>query len=191
MAWDSECDATYCSNHVMHCGSALPMFRAVRDNLVLDAIRIFEEERVVTRGRVLRIFPGRGDDHCADCLDFLVKPVNLRAGFCSKREMVKRARSSPMNRLALKGLSRRRDGERKKRVAVLHHEEVVLFDHCARSTFFAEAKQRKKQIVERHGHRHIANRYLDVINDWIHAYQISTTRFRCLTGAAPHAGRPN
>jgi hypothetical protein len=144
----------------------------MRDNLVLDAIWIFEEERVVTGGRVLWILSGRSDDKSADCLDFLVKPVDLRARFCSKREMMKRARSSPMNRLALKSLSRRRDGEREKRVAVLHYEEVVLFDHCTRSTFLTETKERKKQIVERHGHGHIANRYLDVIDDWIHAYRI-------------------
>jgi hypothetical protein len=74
-----------------------------------------------------------------------------------------------MNRLALKSLSRRRDGKREKRVAVLHHEKVVLFDHRTRSFFLAKAEERKKQIVERHGHRHIANRYLDVINDGLQA----------------------
>ena len=145
------------------------VFCAMRDNLVLDAIWIFEEKRVVTGRRVLWIRPGRSDDKGADCLDFLVKPVNLRAGFCSKREMMKRAWSSPVNCLTLKSLSRRGDGEREKRVAVLDHKEVVLFDHCARSTFRTEAKERKKQIVERHGHGHVANRYLDVINDWNHA----------------------
>jgi hypothetical protein len=74
-----------------------------------------------------------------------------------------------MNRFALEGLSRRRDREREKRVTVLHHEEVVLFDHRTRSTLLAEAEKRKKQIVKRDGEGHIANRYLDVINDWIHA----------------------
>ena len=150
----------------------LAVFCAMRDNLVLDAIWIFEEERVVACGRVLWILSGRSDDESADCLDFLVKPVNLRAGFRSKREMMKRARSSPMNRLALKSLSWRRDGEREKRVAILHHDEVVLFDHCTRSTFLTEAKERKKPIVERHGHGHIANGYLDVINDGVHGYRI-------------------
>jgi hypothetical protein len=149
----------------------LAVFCAMRDNLVLDAVWVFEEERVVTCGRVLWILSGRSDDKSADSLDFLVKPVNLRAGFCSKREMMKRARSSSMNRLSLQSLSRRRDGEREKRVAVLHHEEVVRFDHRTRSTLLAEAKDRKKQIVERHGDCHIANRYLDVINDWLHAYR--------------------
>ena len=152
-------------------GPVLAVCCAMRDDLVLDTVWVFEEERVVTWRRVLGILPGRSDDKSANSLDLLVKAVNLRARFRSKREVMKRPRSSPMDRLALKSLSRRRDGKREKRVAVLHHEKVVLFDHRTHSIFLVEAKERKKQIVERYGHRHIANRYLDVINDGLHAYR--------------------
>ena len=154
--------------------SVLAVFCAMRDNLVLNAIWVFEEERVVTCGFVLWIHSRRSDNKSTNSLDFVVKPINLCTGFCSKREVVKRARSAPMNRIALKSLSRRCDREREKRVAVLHHEEVVLFDRRTRSTFLAKAKERKKEIVERHGHCDIANRYLDVINDRLHV-----GRFQC------------
>lgn len=158
----------------------MAMFRAVRDDLVLDAVWVLEEERVVACGLVLRILSGRRDNKSADRLDFVVKPVNLGAGFGSKCKMMQRAGSAPMNRLAPKSPPRRCDGEREKRVAVLHHEEVVLFDRRTRSTFFAEAKQRKKQVVERHGHRDIANRYLDVIDDRLHGCRFGLKAIRVL-----------
>ena len=60
-------------------GSAFAVLCPMRDDLKLDAVWVFEEERVVTCRRVLWILSGRGDDKGADSFDSLVKPINLRA----------------------------------------------------------------------------------------------------------------
>jgi hypothetical protein len=45
------------------------------DDLVLDAVRVLEEERVVARRGVLGILLRRRDDPAADSLDLLVQAV--------------------------------------------------------------------------------------------------------------------
>ena len=118
----------------------------MRNDFVLDAFGIFEEERVIARGLVFWIFAWRRDDDCPDAFELRMKSVDFGSGSRSEGEMVERAWLAPVNRFILEGASGGGDGEGDSRVAVFDNVKVVRLYGRTRSAVGAEAEQRKQPI---------------------------------------------
>jgi len=137
-------------------------------DFVLDSFGVFEEERIVAGWCVSGIFPWRSDDDGADCLDFVMKAVDLCSRVGPESEVAKGAGPAPMNGFLAKGGSRRGESKGEPLVAVFDYKEVVLFDNGAAAALFAESENRKQPVIKRRCNSHIAHRYLNVIDDWFH-----------------------
>ena len=97
----------------------------VGDDFILDALEIFEKERVVAGWLVLGVLTRGRDDHGSDCFDPPMQLIDFLARFHTKRKMVKRAWSAPVDVVVLEALTRRCDRESQASMAVLNDLEVV------------------------------------------------------------------
>ena len=97
----------------------------VGDDFILDALEIFEKERVVAGWLVLGVLTRGRDDHGSDCFDFPMQLIDFLARFHPKRKMVKRAGAATVNIVVLEALARRCDRESEARMAVLDDLKVV------------------------------------------------------------------
>jgi hypothetical protein len=78
----------------------------VGDDFILDALEIFEKQRVVSGRRVLGVLPRARDDHGSDCFHFPMQLIDFLARFHPKRKMVKRAGAASVDIVVLETLAR-------------------------------------------------------------------------------------
>src|SRR5467141_2887501 len=141
----------------------------MRDDFVFDALEVLEKQRVVAGRCVIRIFARRRDDYSPNDLQLSVKSIDFGPGPRSEGKMVECPWFSSMNCFIPEARSRRRDGEGHPRMAVLNNVEFMRIYDRARFAFGAEAEKRKELVVEGNGDRHIANRYLNMIDYRLHS----------------------
>jgi hypothetical protein len=138
------------------------------NDFVLDALEVFEKQRVVSGRCVLWIFAGRRDDYSPNALQLTVESIDFGPRPRSKGKMVERPRFSSVNWFILEDPSRRRDGEGHPRMAVLDNVEFVRIYDGARFALGAEAEKRKELVVEGNSNRHVSNCYLNMIDYRLH-----------------------
>lgn len=150
-------------------------FRMSND-FILDALEVFEKQRVVAGRCVFRVIAGRCDDYSPNELQLAVESVDFGPRPRLEGKMMERPRSSSMDRFILEGPSRRRDGKDHPRMAVLDNVEFVRIYHRARFALGVEAEKRKELVVEGNGDRHISNGDLNMIDYRLHSSSSSFGR---------------
>jgi len=158
-------------------------FRMSND-LVFDALEVFEKQRVVAGRSVFWIFAGRRDNYSPNGLQLSVESIDFGPRPGSKGKVVECPRFSSMNWFILEDSSRRRDGEGHPRMAVLDNVEFVRIYDRARFALGAEAKKRKELVVEGDSNRDVSNCDLYMIDYRLHSSSFS---FGGEVGAASRA----